>query len=44
MSTRQLNIDLSERVPDAIALIDESVVYTDRPEHYRGNHDQENQE
>mgnify|MGYP001812313683 CR=1 FL=1 len=44
MSPSQLDIDLRERISDAIAFVDESVVNTDRPDHYRGNYAQENQE
>lgn len=44
VSSGQLDIDLCKPVSDAISFIDESVVNTDRPENYRGNYAQENQE
>jgi hypothetical protein len=44
VAARQLNVDLREGIPDAVALVDQPVVNTDRPEHYRGNDREENQE
>ncbi len=43
-ATRQLSVDLRERVPDTISFVDEAVVDADHPEHQRGNDTQENQE
>ena len=40
VATGQLDVDLGEAVSDAVALVDQSVVNTDCPEHH-GDNDRE---
>ena len=44
VASRELHVNLCESVPYAIAFIDETVVNSNRPEHYRGDYYQEYQE
>lgn len=43
MTTGQLHIDLRESVTNAVALIDQAVVYANGPKNDRGNYAQEYQ-
>ena len=44
MAPCELHVNLGERITNAIAFIDEAVVNPDRPENYRGNNAEEDQE
>jgi hypothetical protein len=44
MAARELHINLRERVADAISLVDQPVIYADRPENDCGDNCQKNQE
>jgi hypothetical protein len=43
VASGKLNVDLGERVPDAVALVDQTVVNTDSVENDRGDDREEDQ-